>query len=311
MPPDGDHEYVYGVAPPAGVTVAAPFDPALHDTFVCEAILAVGNGLTVTTVAALVAVQRLPFICVTVYEPDVVNVAFLAVAPLLQTYDPAEFADDLKVTVPPAQKVVVLLGATELIEIVGVDGKALTVIIPVADILPVPPVKRMLYVKEPAAVGVPEIVIVLDNQVAETPAGKPLPPETPSFAIPVAPVVVCVIRLKRASLHTEPSGLTEDTVLSTGTRELCVVIPTALFALPKTPVEEILYKKLPLADALPEKDKALEAQVAPPLKSKNPTTSNTEFLKAVVLLERVLNRKDVKFFINSFFNKNLINQSIN
>ena len=92
---------------------------------------------------------------------------------------------------------------------------------------------------------------------------------------------------------------------------LSVVIPTALFALPKTPVEEILYKKLPLADALPEKDKALEAQVAPPLKSKSPTTSNIEFLNAVVLLESVLNRKDVKFFINSFFNKNLINLSIN
>ncbi len=124
MPPDGDHEYVYGVAPPAGVTVAAPFDPALHDTFVCEAILDVGNGLTVTTVAALVAVQRLPFICITVYDPEVVNVAFLAVSPLLHMYDPAVFADDLKVTVPPAQKVVVLLGAVEKIEIVGVAGKA-------------------------------------------------------------------------------------------------------------------------------------------------------------------------------------------
>jgi hypothetical protein len=143
---------------------------------------------------------------------------------------------------------------------------------------------------------------VLDAQVAETPAGKPLTPvASPAFAIPVAPVVVCVIGVKRASLHTEPFGLAEDTVLLlTGTRELCVVIPIALFALPKTPVEEILYKKLPLEDALPDKDKALEAQVAPPLKSKSPTTSNKELLKAAVLLESVLNRKDVKFFIIVF-----------
>ncbi len=152
---------------------------------------------------------------------------------------------------------------------------------------------------------------MLDAQVAETPAGKPLTPvSSPAFAIPVAPVVACVIGVKRASLHTEPLGLAEDTVLSTGTRELCVVIPIALFALPKTPVEEILYKKLPLADALPDKDKALEAQVAPPLKSKSPTTSNKELLKAAVLRERVLNRKDVKFFIIVFF-KNLIYRSIN
>jgi len=39
-------------------------------------------------------------------------------------YDPAVFADDLKVTVPPVQKVVVLFGAVEVIEIVGVAGKA-------------------------------------------------------------------------------------------------------------------------------------------------------------------------------------------
>jgi hypothetical protein len=126
--------------------------------------------------------------------------------------------------------------------------------------------------------------------------------------------------VKAVFIHKEGVELAEDTVLSTGTRELCVVIPTAfelrvvipiaLFALPKTPVEEILYKKLPLADALPEKDKALEAQVAPPLKSKSPTTSNKELLKAAVLLERVLNRKDVKFFIIVFF-KNLIYRSIN
>jgi hypothetical protein len=161
---------------------------------------------------------------------------------------------------------------------------------------------------------------VLDAQVAETPAGKPLAPATPAFAIPVAPVVVCVMGVKAVFIHNAGVELAEDTVLSTGARDLCVVIPTAfelrvvipiaLLALPKTPVEEKLYKKLPLADALPEKDKALEAQVAPPLKSKSPTTSNKELLKTAVLRERVLNRKDVKIFIIVFF-KNLIYRSIN
>lgn len=124
MPPDGDHKNAYGVAPPAAVTVAIPFDPSLHDTFVDELIVAVGNELTVTTVAALVAVHKLRFVCITVYDPEVVNVAFLPAAPLLHRYDPTVFKFDLKVTEPPAQKVVVLLGANELIEIVGVAGKA-------------------------------------------------------------------------------------------------------------------------------------------------------------------------------------------
>ena len=40
----------------------------------------------------------------------------------------------------------------------------------------------------PEAVGVPLIVIVLDAQVAVTPAGRPV-----AVPIPVAPVVVCVM----------------------------------------------------------------------------------------------------------------------
>ena len=140
MPPDGDHKNVYSVPPPAGVTIASPSDPALHNTFVDEAIVAVGNELTVTTVAALVAVQKLAFVCITVYDPEVVNVAFLPAAPLLHRYDPAGFKFDLKVTEPPVQKVVVPVKT----EIVGVAGKPLTVIVPVADTVPAPPVKRML-----------------------------------------------------------------------------------------------------------------------------------------------------------------------
>jgi hypothetical protein len=110
------------VAPPLAVKTTLP--PEQKVVGPPAEIVAVGNGLTVTTVAALVAVHILTFVCITVYEPDVVNVAFLAVAPLLHMYDPAVLADDLKVTVPPVQKVVVLFGAVEVIEIVGVAGKA-------------------------------------------------------------------------------------------------------------------------------------------------------------------------------------------
>ena len=35
--------------------------------------------------------------------------------------------------------------------------------------------------------------MVLEAHAAETPVGKPLPPETPLFEIPVAPVVTCVM----------------------------------------------------------------------------------------------------------------------
>ncbi len=121
---DDCHKYVKSPVPPDAATVNVVLVP-IHNVegeVGWEDI--VGSAETVTTVAALVAVHILTFVCITVYDPDVVNVAFLAVAPLLHMYDPAVFADDLKVTVPPVQKVVVLFGAVEVIEIVGVAGKA-------------------------------------------------------------------------------------------------------------------------------------------------------------------------------------------
>ena len=47
----------------------------------------------------------------------------------------------------------------------------------------------------------PVILIVFEDHVALTPAGKPFAPETPSLAIPVAPVVVCVIAVKTVLTH--------------------------------------------------------------------------------------------------------------
>ena len=68
-----------------------------------------------------------------------------------------------------------------------------TVIVPVAYTgSPQPPVKRILYSKVPAAVGVPEIVITSADHVAVTPLGKP----EPVVSIPVAPVVAIVISVK-------------------------------------------------------------------------------------------------------------------
>ena len=72
----------------------------------------------------------------------------------------------------------------------------------------------------PLTLGVPEIVIVLDAQVAETPTGKPLAPETPLFEIPVAPTVVCVIFVKALLIHkvgVELAAVTELTEITVTT----------------------------------------------------------------------------------------------
>jgi hypothetical protein len=43
--------------------------------------------------------------------------------------------------------------------------------------------------------------MVLDAQVAETPAGNPFAPDTPELEIPFAPVVVWVIAVKAVLIH--------------------------------------------------------------------------------------------------------------
>ena len=109
---------MYGDVPPTAVKLTAPVELPLQRTFVWD-VLDVGFALTVTTIALLeTLVQKLASVCVTEYEPDVVNVAFLPDAPLLHTYPEPEF--DLKITEPPLQKVVVPVKT----EIVGVAGKA-------------------------------------------------------------------------------------------------------------------------------------------------------------------------------------------
>ena len=78
----------------------------------------------------------------------------------------------------------------------------------------------------PAAVGVPEIVIVLDAQAAVTPAGRP-----EAVPIPAAPVVICVIAVRAVLMQRLGVEEPEPTVLSGVT----VMVPEA-FTVPHPPV---------------------------------------------------------------------------
>ena len=81
----------------------------------------------------------------------------------------------------------------------------------------------------PDAVGVPEIVIVLADQFANIPAGKPV-----GAPIPVAPVVVCVILVISVLMQSVGDEDAAETVLS----GLTVIVPVALI-FPQPPVSNI------------------------------------------------------------------------
>ena len=78
----------------------------------------------------------------------------------------------------------------------------------------------------PAAVGVPEIVIVLADQDAVTPVGRPV-----AVPIPLAPVVVYVIAVRAVLIHCDGVEEAAPTVLSGVT----VMVPVA-FTLPQPPI---------------------------------------------------------------------------
>ena len=80
--------------------------------------------------------------------------------------------------------------------------------------------------KVPAAVGVPEIVIVLDAQEAVTPAGRP-----EAVPMPVAPVMVCVMLVSAVLMHRVGVEDAAPTVLS----DVTVMVPEA-FTVPHPPV---------------------------------------------------------------------------
>ncbi len=77
--------------------------------------------------------------------------------------------------------------------------------------------------------------MVLESQVALTPAGKLLAPPTPSFEMPLAPVVTMVMSVKAVLIHNV--GVLEGAaaVLSAVT----VIVPVA-FTLPQPPVNGML-----------------------------------------------------------------------
>ena len=72
-------------------------------------------------------------------------------------------------------------------------------------------------------------------QVALTPAGKPFAPATPSFEMPVAPVVVCVIAVSAVLIHNV--GVLEATLAVLA--GVTVIVPVA-FTVPQPPVKGML-----------------------------------------------------------------------
>ena len=89
--------------------------------------------------------------------------------------------------------------------------------------------------KIPDAVGVPLMVIVLADHVADTPAGKPFAPDTPSLAIPVAPVVVCVMLVNAVLIH----SVGEDDAAPAVLFAVTMIVPVA-FTVPQPPVKRML-----------------------------------------------------------------------
>ena len=79
------------------------------------------------------------------------------------------------------------------------------------------------------------MVIVFAAQVALTPAGNPFAPVTPSFDIPVAPVVVCVIAVNAVLIQSVGAVDAALAVLAGVT----VIVPVA-FTVPQPPVNGML-----------------------------------------------------------------------
>jgi hypothetical protein len=116
-----------------------------------------GLAFTVTFVAALVALQPLPLVTVTLYAPEVVTAIDCVVAPFDQAYEALEGA--VRVTEPPSQKVVEPLAV-----MTGVVGFALTVteVTALVALQPLPLVTVTLYA--PEALTVIDCVVALFDQ---------------------------------------------------------------------------------------------------------------------------------------------------
>jgi hypothetical protein len=120
-----------------------------------------GLALTVTAVAADVALQPLAFVTVTLYEPEAVALMAWVVAPVDQRYELPALA--VSVTLPPAQKVV---GPPALIDGVGL-ASTVTVVAADAALQPLAFVTVTLY--EPEAVALMACVAAPVDQRYELP----------------------------------------------------------------------------------------------------------------------------------------------
>jgi hypothetical protein len=78
----------------------------------------------------------------------------------------------------------------------------------------------------PETVGVPLIVIVLEDQLADTPAGRP-----EAAPIPVAPVVVCVMAVRAVLMH-KVGAEDADPAESEGFTVMAAVFPVVAEAQP-------------------------------------------------------------------------------
>ena len=81
------------------------------------------------------------------------------------------------------------------------------------------------------------MVITLAAQCADTPAGKPLAPDTPSFAIPVA-VVVAIVILGDIAVLTQSVG--DEEAAPAVLVAFTVIVPVAFTTAPQPPVKAIL-----------------------------------------------------------------------
>ena len=79
------------------------------------------------------------------------------------------------------------------------------------------------------------MVIVFDAQCDDTPVGNPFAPDTPSFDMPVAPVVVWVILVKTVLIHKVGADDPAPAVLTV----ITVIVPVA-FTAPHPPVSGML-----------------------------------------------------------------------
>jgi hypothetical protein len=132
-----------------------------------------GIALTVTVVAAEVALQPLAFVTVTLNEPEVVTLIDCVVAPFDQRYPAALGA--VKVTEPPSQNVV---GPPAVIT--GIDGFAFTVTVIGADVALQPLAFVTVTLYEPDVVTSIDCVVAPFDQRYDVALGAVSVTEPPS-----------------------------------------------------------------------------------------------------------------------------------